>query len=54
MRFETDPTFFFDFFLAEKLGMPVAEMRQRLSVREYMEWGVYYGREAQKRQIERR
>jgi hypothetical protein len=44
---ETEPDFNFDFFLAEKMRCTVAELHQRLSAREWIEWGVYYGRKAQ-------
>jgi hypothetical protein len=53
MRFETEPDFGFDFYLAEKLHMPVALMRQRVSAEEYMAWGVYYGRKAQAAEMAR-
>jgi hypothetical protein len=42
----------FEFFLAEKLRMPVDELRRRLSAREFMEWGVYFGRKAQRQEME--
>lgn len=45
--------FGFDFYLAEKLRMPVAEMRHRLSAEEYMAWGIYYGRRAQAQELAR-
>lgn len=45
--------FAFDFYLAERLRMPVAELRHRLSAQEYMQWGVYYGRRAQQQELER-
>jgi hypothetical protein len=44
----------FDFYLAEKLGRTVAEMRRTVSAREYMQWSVYYGRKAQAQQLARR
>lgn len=37
--------------LAEKLGMPVNALRETLSNAEYVEWGIYLGREAQARQL---
>jgi hypothetical protein len=51
LRFETDSSFNFDFFLAAKLGMTVEEMRRRVSAEEWMQWGVYYGRLAQQREL---
>lgn len=51
LRFETNPSFHFDFFLAEKLGMTVHELRARMSAQEWLEWSIYYGRAAQQRQL---
>jgi hypothetical protein len=42
----------FDFFLAEKLHMPVARMRAELSQLEWMQWTRYYGVKAQRQQLE--
>jgi hypothetical protein len=53
MRFETDPEFHFDYFLAEKLGCTVTEMRRRVSAEEWLGWSVYYGRRAQQREMAR-
>lgn len=51
LRFETDPEFHFDFFLAEKLGCTVGEMRRRVSAEEWRAWAVYYARRAQRREL---
>ncbi len=51
LRLETEPDFHFDFFLAEKLRMTVADLRSRITVEEYVTWSVYYGRQAQDRQL---
>lgn len=51
MRFETDDSFHFDYFLAEKLGCTVEEMRRRVSSAEWSNWAVYYGRHAQAKQL---
>ena len=48
---ETSPDLEFDHFLAERLGMLVADLRARVSQAEYVAWGVYYGRQAQRRQL---
>ena len=45
------PELEFDFLLAERLGMTVADMRARMSNEEYLNWGVYLGRQAQRRQV---
>lgn len=42
----------FDHYLAERLGMTVADMRRRMSAEEWMRWGVYYGRKAQRQEME--
>jgi len=43
----------FEFFLAQKLGMTVGEMRLRMSCEEYTGWGVFYNRKAQREELER-
>lgn len=47
---ETEPEFFFEFFLAEKLGMTLSQVR-RMPQRDFMQWGVYFGRKAQQREL---
>lgn len=49
--FEADPESEFAFFLAAKLGMTVGELNARMHNAEYVQWAVYYGREAQRRQL---
>ncbi len=41
----------FDFYLAEKLGRTVQEMRLSVSNLEYLQWQVYYGRKAQREEL---
>jgi hypothetical protein len=48
---ETEPEVEFEFFLAAKLGMTVAEMQDRMSGDEFMRWSVYYGRKAQRDEL---
>lgn len=48
---ETDPTIEYEFFLAEKLGRTVAELRQTISEHEFVGWAVYHGRRAQDMQM---
>jgi hypothetical protein len=50
LRFETEPDFHFDYFLAEKLGRTVGEIR-RMPAEEWINWGVYFGRKAQQREL---
>lgn len=42
----------FEFYLAEKLGMTVSRLRQEMSSFEFMQWGVYFGRKAQRQEME--
>lgn len=50
--FLLDPDFEFEFYLAEQLKMTVADLRDRIGQREFLEWQVYYGRQAQKQELE--
>jgi hypothetical protein len=49
---ETDPDLEFEHYLAGKLGMLVADLRQRIGQLEYMHWQIYYGRKAQREELE--
>lgn len=42
----------FEHYLAQKLGMTVARMRAEMPAAEYLGWTVYYGRLAQRRELE--
>lgn len=42
----------FEFYLAERLGMTVRRLRQEMPAHEFMQWGVYFGRKAQRRELE--
>lgn len=50
--FERDPATEFEFFLAQKLRRTVAELRAGMSNQEFMEWGVFYSRKAQREELE--
>lgn len=41
----------FEFFLAEQLHMTVTRLRREMPAQEYMQWGVYFGRKAQKQEL---
>ncbi len=41
----------FEFYLAERLGMMVADLRRRMSAAEYLGWSIFYGRKAQRAQL---
>jgi hypothetical protein len=49
---ESQPDVEFDYILAEKLGMTVADLRRRMSQAEWLGWYVYLGRKAQRREME--
>lgn len=50
---ETNPSLEFEHYLATKLAMTVAELRDRMSSAEFVSWGVYYGRRAQDEELAR-
>jgi hypothetical protein len=41
-----------EFFIAEQLGMSVARLRSELSSDEFVRWQVYFGRKAQRRELD--
>jgi hypothetical protein len=49
---ETDPDLEFEHYLASKLGMLVADLRQRMGQLEYVHWQIYFGRKAQREELE--
>lgn len=49
---ETNPDLEFEHFLAQKLGMTVARLREELPSEEFVSWGVYYARKAQREEME--
>jgi hypothetical protein len=42
----------FEFYLATKLGMTVADVRERITPMEFIGWKMYYGRKAQRAELE--
>lgn len=54
LRFEKDPRREFLFYLAAQLGMTVERLLKETANSELVEWSVYYGREAQRRQLAQR
>lgn len=40
-----------EFFIAERLGMTVAELRARLDQAEYVRWTIFYARRAQRQEL---
>lgn len=53
MKMETTPELEFEFYLAQKLGRTVGELRQ-MSNQEFIGWQVFYGRKAQREELARR
>jgi hypothetical protein len=51
LRLENDPTLEFEHYLAEKLSMTVARVRQEMSGEEFMSWAMYYSRKAQRQEL---
>lgn len=41
----------FEFFLATELHKTVKELREQMSLKEFLYWGIYYGRRAQEREL---
>lgn len=50
---ETDPSFLFDFFLAERLHKTIGEIRA-IPHREWTEWSIYFARKHQRQELENR
>jgi hypothetical protein len=49
---ENDPAVEFTFYLAQKLGKTVAEIRDGMGHQEFVEWGIYYARKAQRAELD--
>lgn len=52
LTFEDNPDQEFDHFLALKLHMTVAELRERMSAEEWGRWHIYFARLAQQRELQ--
>jgi hypothetical protein len=53
LRMETNPETEFEHYLAVKLSMTVADLRERMSNEEFVSWSIYYQRIAQREELER-
>jgi hypothetical protein len=51
---DDDPELEYEFYLARKLGMTVAQMREELGAGEFILWSRYDSRLAQAEELERR
>jgi hypothetical protein len=49
---EDNPEIEFEHFLAAKLGMTVGQLRARMGNAEFVQWHIYYAREAQRAELE--
>lgn len=53
LEFEETPGLEFEFFLTLKLGLgTVHSLRSTMSQKEFMQWGMYYQRDAQRKELE--
>lgn len=53
LEFDDLPELEFEFFLVQKLGLgSVARLRDTMSQGEFMQWGMYYQREAQRKELQ--
>lgn len=50
--FETSPDLEFEFYLAQKLGMTTARLRAEMTNQEFVEWGIFYARKAQREELQ--
>jgi hypothetical protein len=48
---EANPDVEFEFFLADRLGMMVATLRDVMSADEFLGWSMFHARRAQRRQL---
>lgn len=48
---ERDPGIEAELFIAQKLGRTRGELRQTVSQAEYLDWCLYYAREAQRKEL---
>jgi len=49
--FEASADLEFEYYLAERLSTTVATLRQIMSNDEYVRWGIYFARKAQRREL---
>lgn len=49
--FEASPELEFEFFLADRLGRTVEELRESMTQDEFVRWMVYHGRKAQRQEL---
>ena len=51
LEFEEDGALEFTFFLAQKLSMTVSQLQLKMSQKEFMQWSMYYQRDAQRKEL---
>jgi len=52
LTFEYDQGAEYEFYLAEKLGMLVSELRARIGTDELLGWSIYHARKAQRQEMQ--
>jgi hypothetical protein len=50
---EENPEIEFEMMLAARLGMTVGRLRREMSSEEFVRWGMYYARKAQREELAR-
>ena len=48
---ESSPDLEFEFYMADRLKMTVGRLRAEMSNEEFVAWGVYHGRKAQRAEL---
>lgn len=51
LEFESDEALEFEYYLADRLKMTVARLREEMPASEFMAWQVYHGRRAQRAEL---
>lgn len=52
LEFEENPDLEFEFYLADRMGCTVGELRERMPAAEYVGWCVFHSRKAQRQELE--
>ncbi|MFI1195515.1 hypothetical protein ACH4T9_19970 [Micromonospora sp. NPDC020750] len=52
--FDAEPELEFEFFLADRLGRTVEELRESMTQDEFVRWSVFHGRKAQRAELARK
>lgn len=52
--FESSPDLEFEFYIADRLGCTLGELRERMPAGEYVQWWIFHSRWAQRKELEAR